>query len=152
MNRDEGELGNGGQRLRTFESRDRRDVIALWAEAGVTRLWNDAGADIDRKQRTQPELFIVAEAEGRVVGTAMAGYDGHRGWIHYVAVATQLQGSGLGRALVRRAEELLLQRGCPKVQLQVRPDNAGVVAFYEHLGYAPYEAISMGRRLIDDGA
>ncbi|PZF62165.1 GNAT family acetyltransferase [Curtobacterium sp. MCBD17_034] len=136
--------------IRSFEDTDTEAVVALWSEAGLTRPWNDPHEDVRRKQTVQPEMFFVAEDAGRIVGAVMAGYDGHRGWINYLAVGDDQRGTGLGRALVERAEGALLALGCPKVQLQVRPDNTGVVDFYEHLGYAPYEAVSMGKRLIED--
>jgi len=82
----------------------------------------------------------------------MVGYDGHRGWIHYLAVAASQRGTGLGKALVGEAEAMLAALGCPKVQLQVRPDNTDVIAFYESLGYATYEAVSVGKRLESDEA
>ncbi|PRY35622.1 GNAT family acetyltransferase [Umezawaea tangerina] len=137
--------------IRPFEETDTDAVVALWTEAGVTRPWNDPVADIRRKTTTQPELFSVAVHDDRVVGTVMAGYDGHRGWIHYLAVAADLRGTGLGRALVERAEAALAALGCPKVQLQVRPDNPGVISLYEHLGYTRYEAVDLGKRLVEDG-
>ncbi|MCA1191429.1 GNAT family acetyltransferase [Saccharopolyspora sp. 6V] len=139
-------------RIRTFAEGDAEVVVALWKSAGLTRPWNDPWADVRRKRTVQPEMFFVAEdGSGGVVGTAMAGYDGHRGWIHYLAVADEQRGTGLGRALVERAEAALAALGCPKVQLQVRPDNTGVVDFYERLGYAPYEVVDLGKRLIPDG-
>jgi len=98
----------------------------------------------------QPGMFFVAEDRDHVVGTVMAGYDGHRGWIHYLAVSDDHRGTGVGRALVEEAESALRALGCPKVQLQVRPDNSNVIGLYEHLGYAPYEAINMGKRLVVD--
>ncbi|WP_448319495.1 GNAT family acetyltransferase [Streptomyces sp. CO7] len=136
--------------IRPFEGPDIDAVVALWEKAGLTRPWNSPWADVRRKQTVQPEMFFVAEDDGRIVGTVMAGYDGHRGWINYLAVGDDRRGTGLGRALVEQAEAALAALGCPKVQLQVRPDNIGVIDFYERLGYAPYEAISLGKRLISD--
>ena len=139
-------------RIRRFEDADTEAVVGLWVEAGLTRPWNDPRADIRRKRAVQPELFVVAEADdGTLGGAVMAGYDGHRGWIHYLAVSDVQRGTGLGRRLVEHAEEALAELGCAKVQLQVRPDNTGVVAFYERLGYEPYEAVSLGKRLVVDG-
>ncbi|GAA4681048.1 GNAT family acetyltransferase [Frondihabitans cladoniiphilus] len=147
--------------IRPFQHSDTEAVVALWEAAGLTRPWNDPFADVRRKETTQAEMFFVAETQietgaetevgARIVGAVMAGYDGHRGWIHYLAVAADQRGTGLGRALVETAEEALAALGCPKVQLQVRPDNTGVIALYEHLGYEPYEAVNMGKRLVEDG-
>jgi ribosomal protein S18 acetylase RimI-like enzyme len=136
--------------IRPFVESDEESVVALWNEAGLTRPWNDPRKDIRRKSEVQPSLFLVAEDEGAVVGSIMAGYDGHRGWINYLAVSDSRRGSGAGRILVEHAEEGLAALGCAKIQLQVRPDNKDVVHFYEHLGYEPYEAINMGKRLVVD--
>ncbi|HEX7303426.1 GNAT family acetyltransferase [Lentzea sp.] len=136
--------------IRPFTTADTDAVVGLWEQAGITRPWNDPRADVRRKQTTQPEMFFVADDGGDVAGVVMAGYDGHRGWIHYLAVADAHRSTGLGRTLVEHAESALAALGCPKVQLQVRPDNRNVVRFYEHLGYEPYEAISMGKRLVVD--
>jgi ribosomal protein S18 acetylase RimI-like enzyme len=133
-----------------FTSDDRNQVVQLWAAAGLTRPWNLPEADIERKEQMQPELFFVARDEGQVIGSVMAGYEGHRGWIHYLAVDSKYRGRGVGKALLQRAEAALAALGCPKVQLQVRPDNEAVVDYYEHLGYSRYETISMGKRLVHD--
>ena len=85
-------------------------------------------------------------------GTVMAGYDGHRGCVNYLAVDPAYQGQGLGRLLMREAERRLLAAGCPKINLQVRTSNEDAVAFYRHLGYHVDDVVSMGKRLIDDAA
>ncbi|MFD9701131.1 GNAT family acetyltransferase [Lentzea sp. NPDC059081] len=137
--------------IRAFTDADTDAVVRLWQQAGITRPWNDPLADIRRKRTTQPEMFFVAaDNDGEIAGVVMAGYDGHRGWIHYLAVATARRSTGLGRRLVGHAEAALSALGCPKVQLQVRPDNTDVVEFYERLGYEPYEAINLGKRLVAD--
>lgn len=142
--------------IRAFERRDADAVIELWRDAGLTRPWNDPHQDIERKLKVQPELFIVADAPGvqdrpaRVVGTVMAGYDGHRGWLYYLATASEFRGCGIGRALVAEAEQLLLEMGCPKVQLMVRPDNATVLGFYDQLGYQRFDVVNAGKRLVSD--
>ena len=137
-------------RVRPFADDDEDAVVALWEAAGLTRPWNDPHRDIARKKRVQRELFLVAEDDGALVGTAMAGYDGHRGWVYYLAVAPGRQGAGLGRTLMREAESRLLQLGCPKVNVQIRSGNEGVGAFYDRLGYTPDAATSLGKRLIPD--
>jgi ribosomal protein S18 acetylase RimI-like enzyme len=136
--------------IRPFTPTDTDPVIELWHAVGLTRPWNDPRRDIRRKLEVQPELFLVAERDGRLVGTAMGGYEGHRGWINYLAVDPIEQGSGVGRALVERLEQKLEALGCPKVNLQVRRDNTAAVRFYEHLGYGLDESVSMGKRLIPD--
>jgi ribosomal protein S18 acetylase RimI-like enzyme len=142
--------------IRRFEPADTDAVIAVWESCGLVRPWNDPRKDIERKLTVQPELFLVAEqpeadgAERVIVAAGMAGFDGHRGWVNYLAVRPELQGSGLGRTFMAEFERLLTEMGCPKVNLQVRAGNERVIGFYESLGYAPDHAVSMGKRLIVD--
>jgi ribosomal protein S18 acetylase RimI-like enzyme len=134
--------------VRPFVEGDGPAVAALWDEVfGYQGAHNAPDAVIRQKVESEDGLFFVAAADGRVVGTAMGGYDGHRGWIYTVAVATGLRRRGVGTALVRRVEEELAARGCPKVNLQVRAENAAVVAFYERLGYRVEPRVSMGKLL-----
>src|SRR5688572_1125094 len=137
-------------RLRSFRPVDEPAVIALWRESGLVRPQNDPAKDIARKLKVNPEFFLVAERDGTIVGTVMAGYEGHRGWINYLAVAPRRQRIGIGRRLMAEAERLLRAAGCPKINLQVRPDNRAAVAFYERLGFAVEGAISLGKRLEHD--
>ncbi|MBT2502794.1 GNAT family acetyltransferase [Curtobacterium sp. ISL-83] len=140
--------------LRPFADADTEAVVALWEAAGLVRPWNDPRRDIARKRSVQPELFLVAEdlddPQRAVVGVGMAGYDGHRGWVNYLAVRPDLQGSGLGRAFMTEFERLLTALGCPKLNLQVRSGNEQVIDFYRALGYAPDDTVSLGKRLIPD--
>lgn len=140
--------------LRPFEPADTDAVIALWEACGLVRPWNDPRRDIARKRSVQPELFLVAESlEGdarEIVGAGMAGFDGHRGWVNYLAVRPDMQGSGLGRAFMVEFERLLTDLGCPKLNLQVRAGNEQVLGFYESLGYLPDHTVSLGKRLIPD--
>ena len=136
--------------IRPFASTDEAAVIALWERCELTRPWNDPRQDIQRKLAVQPELFVVGERDGQIVATAMAGFDGHRGWINYLAVRPDQQRQGLGRQLVTHIEQALQAMGCPKLNLQIRAGNARVIAFYQALGYGQDELISMGKRLISD--
>lgn len=140
--------------IRAYEAGDEAAVVALWNVCGLVRPWNDPHKDIARKQTVQPEMFLVAtvQEEGidRLVATAMVGYDGHRGWVNYLAVTPGRQRLALGRRLMAEAEAMLLARGCPKINLQVRTTNAGVIAFYKKLGYVQDDAVSLGKRLIPD--
>ena len=136
--------------IRVFEERDTETVVALWESVGLTRPWNDPRKDIARKLAVQPELFLVAEDDDRVVGSVMAGYDGHRGWLYYLASDPGRRGQGIARGLVAEVEVRLLAMGCPKVQLMVRPDNDSARGFYDALGYEPFDTWSTGKRLIDD--
>ena len=112
--------------------------------------WNDPDRDIDRKLTVDPDGLIVAVFDGRLVGSVMLGYGGHRGWVNYLAVAPELQGRGLGRRLMAHAEKELEGRGCPKINIQVRATNDDVIAFYEALGYTTETVVNMGKRLIAD--
>jgi AcrR family transcriptional regulator/GNAT superfamily N-acetyltransferase len=142
---------SGSIRIRPFRRDDTDAVVALWEACGLTRPWNDPRKDIERKLTTQPELFLVAEGDdGRPIGTAMAGYDGHRGWVNYLAVDPAAQRGGIGGILMAEVERLLEARGCPKVNLQIREDNEPVMEFYRALGYARDSAASFGKRLIPD--
>lgn len=134
--------------IRPFESDDAEPVVALWQHAGLTRPWNDPYRDIERKLAVQPELFLVAVDDSVVIGSIMAGYDGHRGWLYYLASARR--GEGIGRALVAEAERRLERLGCPKVQLMVRPDNETARGFYDALGYSSFDTWATGKRLIPD--
>lgn len=136
--------------IRAFDTADTEAAVSLWQEAGLTRPWNNPYQDIRRKLTVQPELFLVAVLDGALVGTVMAGYDGHRGWLYYLASAPSRRGEGIGRRLVERAEELLTEMGCPKVQLMVRTENLEVHDFYAALGYEPFATWNTGKRLIAD--
>jgi ribosomal protein S18 acetylase RimI-like enzyme len=136
--------------IRRFETRDEDAVVSLWEACGLVRPWNDPRRDIDRKQTVQPELFLVAVENGTIVGAGMAGFDGHRGWVNYLAVAPGRRQAGLGRLLMDAFEERLLALGCPKVNLQVRRGNDDVLAFYARLGYDEDAVVSLGKRLIPD--
>ena len=137
--------------IRPFDEADTETVVALWERCGLTRPWNDPRRDIERKLTVQRELFLVGvDAEEALVATAMAGYDGHRGWVYYVAVEPDRRGEGFGRQLMAEVERSLEAMGCPKANVQVRTGNERVRAFYERLGYTVDEAFGMGKRLIAD--
>jgi ribosomal protein S18 acetylase RimI-like enzyme len=137
-------------KIRAFEPGDETAIVALWHECGLTRPWNDPHKDIARKLTEQPDLFLVGTIGDEVVASAMVGFDGHRGWVYYLAVAERHRKRSFGRALMQEAERLLVERGCPKLNLQVRSTNAGVIEFYRRLGYVQDEAVSLGKRLIHD--
>ena len=136
--------------IRPFQISDEPAVVALWEECKLTRPWNDPHKDIARKLAVQPELFLVGVIGEEVVASVMAGYEGHRGWVNYLAVTPRFRGRGHARALMQHVEALLLERGCPKVSLLVRNSNRDALEFYRHLGYAQDESISLGKRLIAD--
>ncbi|WP_411701470.1 GNAT family acetyltransferase [Conyzicola sp.] len=136
--------------LRPFSPADESSVIQLWSDCGLTRRWNDPVKDIARKLTVQPELFLVGEIDGAIVASGMFGFDGLRGWVHYLAVAPGRQGEALGRQLMREGERLLTAMGCPKINLQVRTGNERVIGFYRALGYEADDTVSLGKRLIPD--
>ena len=133
--------------IRIFRASDQDQVIALWEACDLVVAWNLPSLDISRKVDFQPDLFFVAEENARIVGTVMAGYEGHRGWVNYLAVSPDCRGQGLGRQLMQFAEEQLLAIGCPKINLQVRGTNAEVIAFYERLGFRRDDTVGLGKRL-----
>ena len=136
--------------LRAFAPADEPAVIALWQACGLTRPWNDPRLDIARKLRQQPELFLVGDFAGVVGASAMVGYEGHRGWINYLAVDPRWQRRGIARRLMAEAESRLRALGCPKLNLQVRAGNVEALAFYRALGYQPDDVVCLGRRLLSD--
>jgi ribosomal protein S18 acetylase RimI-like enzyme len=133
--------------IRIYCEEDEADVTDLWKRCGLLRPWNDPAKDIRRKRGVNPEWFLVAVLGQRIIGTIMIGYEGHRGWINYLAVDPVQQRLGIGRRLMHRAEEILKQAGCPKVNLQVRADNKVAAEFYRSLGYTSDDVISFGKRL-----
>lgn len=136
--------------IRPYQPADETAVIRLWERAGLTRPWNDPRKDIERKLHVQGEWFLVGELEGQIITSVMAGYDGHRGWINYLAVDPEHQREGHGRTIMQYAEQLLLAAGCPKINLQIRTDNLAAIAFYESLGFQQDAVVSFGKRLIAD--
>jgi ribosomal protein S18 acetylase RimI-like enzyme len=136
--------------IRPFRDSDAEPVVSLWQRCGLVRPWNDPHKDIARKRSVRPELFLVGEIDSRIVASAMAGYEGHRGWINYLAVDPAQRRRGLGRAIVAQAERLLAELGCPKINLQVRGCNAEAIGFYERIGYTVDEVVSLGKRLVQD--
>ena len=137
-------------KIRRFERNDEPAVVLLWEACGLTRSWNDPHKDIARKLTVQPELFLVGVLDGTIVASVMAGYEGHRGWVNYLAVAPRCRGRGFGRALKGQVERRMQQQGCTQVNLQVRMSNPEAIAFYRHLGYLQDESVSLGKRLIPD--
>ena len=116
-------------------------IIALWQRCGLTRPWNDPAADIAFARRGGNATILVGRANGAIAATAMVGHDGHRGWVYYVAVDPDQRKQDFGRAIMAAAEDWLRQQGVEKVQLMVRPDNTGVKAFYDRLGYETQERV-----------
>ena len=125
-------------------------VVQLWNDCGLVTAANNPFKDIQRKLKVQSDLFFVAVEKNKVVGTVMGGYEGHRGWINYLAVDPAYQKSGIGLELMKKVEQKLKNLGCPKINLQIRESNAKVRAFYEKIGYSQDKVLSYGKRLIQD--
>lgn len=138
--------------IRPYEDEQESAVVALWEACGLLRPWNDPLADIALCRRTPAsELFVAVEGDGRggapVRATIMCGSDGHRGWLYYLAVDPASRRRGLGRLMVRHAEHWLAERGVPKVELLIRPENDAVRVFYERVGYIVEPRLLMVRWL-----
>ena len=133
--------------IREYQDGDEEAVISLWTDCALVVPWNDPVKDLARKLKVQRELFLVGLDEHGIVATAMGGYDGHRGWINYLAVKPKARRRGYGREIMKAVESRIRIMGCPKINLQIRAGNKAVLAFYEALGYANDNVIGMGKRL-----
>lgn len=136
--------------IRTFRPDDQCQVIDLWRECGLLVPWNNPVTDIERKLSTSPELFYVGLLSNELIASCMAGYDGHRGWIYFLAVKHAYQNKGFAANIMEHAESELQQRGCPKVELMVRKTNQSMVSFYKHIGYETDPVTVLSKRLIQD--
>lgn len=133
--------------IRKYHPSDEEDVIRLWDECGLIVPQNDPRRDIEKKVQFQPQWFFVGILDGRLISSMMVGYEGHRGWINYLAVLPSFQRRGYGRHMMERAESVLREAGCPKINLQVRKSNTSVIQFYKACGYSEDAVISLGKRL-----
>ena len=134
-------------KIRPYHEDDQDAVIKLWMKVFPDAPpHNNPARDIKTKREVQPELFLVALLEDDLIGTVMAGFDGHRGWVYYLGVDPDYQRQGIGTALMKNVESKLLGMGCPKLNLQIRIDNAEVQTFYESLGYSTEDRLSMGKK------
>ena len=136
--------------IRQFVPNDTNRVIFIWEQCDLVRNWNNPNFDIQRKLNFQKELFFVGLLNDEIIATAMFGYDGHRGWLNYFAVLPNFQKRGFGKQLMTFGEMALIERGCPKLNLQIRNDNTKAIKFYQKVGYKEDAAVSFGKRLIED--
>jgi ribosomal protein S18 acetylase RimI-like enzyme len=137
-------------KLRAYQEQDQIDVIALWTRCGLVVPQNNPEKDIQRKLQVDRDLFLVGYTQQGIVATVMGGYDGHRGWINYLAVEPAAQRSGYGRMAMSAIETLLKAKGCPKINLQVRSTNSDIIGFYAALGYGNDNVVGLGKRLQHD--
>ena len=136
--------------IRQFVPNDTNRVIFIWEQCDLVRNWNNPNFDIQRKLNFQNELFFVGLLNDEIIATAMFGYDGHRGWLNYFAVLPNFQKRGFGKQLMTFGEMALIEKGCPKLNLQMRNDNTKAINFYLKVGYKEDEVVSFGKRLIED--
>ena len=136
--------------IRQFVPNDTNRVIFIWEQCDLVRNWNNPNFDIQRKLNFQKELFFVGLLNDEIIATAMFGYDGHRGWLNYFAVLPNFQKRGFGKQLMTFGEMALIEKGCPKLNLQIRNDNTKTINFYHKVGYKEDAAINFGKRLIED--
>lgn len=135
---------------RPYRSSDKNDVIILWVEYGLVVPHNNPKRDIERKLKVNPELFLVGILDEKLIATCMAGYEGHRGWINYLAVLPEYQRRGFAGRMIEAAEKKLKTVGCPKINLQIRSTNTEVIEFYKSIGYLVDDVVSMGKRFEKD--
>ncbi len=136
--------------IRAYQDGDEKDVIQLWHDCNLVVPWNDPKLDIERKLKVNPDLFLVGLIEDKVIATVMGGYEGHRGWINYLAVSPEIRQKGVGQQMVEEVETKLRKLGCPKINIQIRSSNQDVIEFYGKIGFSVDNVISMGKRLVDD--
>ncbi len=133
--------------IRKFSITDKSEVISLWKTCGLIVPSNNPEDDIELKIKFQPDLFFVAEIEGKVIGTVMTGFDGHRGWLNYLGVDPVFRKCGFGRSLVEYSINKLKELGCPKLNIQIRTGNTAVTDFYKKLGFQNHDVIGMQIKL-----
>ena len=138
--------------INQYNSDDEAEMIELWQECGLVVPWNNPLSDIARKMADSPELFFSGKIDGRLVASCMAGYDGHRGWIYFLAVTVSEQRKGLAAKLVAYVEARLIELGCPKLELMVRDANLEVIEFYQAIGYNLDPVRVLSKRLQQDKA
>ncbi len=136
--------------IRNYDSGDESQVIDLWIKCDLVRPWNNPKRDIERKLRIDPDLFLVGILNSKIIATVMGGYEGHRGWINYLAVDPSQQRKRYGTMIMEEIEEKLKAKGAPKINIQIRSTNKSVVDFYKSIGYKINDVVGMGKRLAED--
>jgi ribosomal protein S18 acetylase RimI-like enzyme len=137
-------------KIRIFKEDDSQDVIKLWEECKLVVPWNNPQSDINRKIKDSPDLFFVGELDECIIASCMAGFDGHRGWIYYLAVHPDYRRKSYARVIMSFAEKSLQKIGCPKIDLMIRNTNSDVIDFYKQIGYKADPVVVMSKRLIED--
>jgi ribosomal protein S18 acetylase RimI-like enzyme len=119
----------------------------MWQAAGLTRPWNDPGADFDLALANPTSTVLLARDDAALIGSVMVGFDGHRGWVYYLATDPGCLKSGTGRMLMKAAEDWLVQLDCTRIRLMVRTDNLTALGFYKAIGYESQNVVTLGRTL-----
>lgn len=136
--------------IRKYNSFDEEQVIELWITCNLVKPWNNPKQDIERKLKVDPDLFLVGIFENKIIATVMGGYEGHRGWINYLATDPSLRRKGFASEIMNSIENKLKEKGAPKINLQIRTSNESVIKFYKSLNYKVDDVVSMGKRLVED--
>jgi len=136
-----------GFKISSYKDKFRNEVIDLWERCDLIVPWNDPDRDIDAKLKVMGDLFLVGTVEEKVIATVMVGYEGHRGWVNYLAVDPEYRRREIGHALMERAGKELRTLGCPKINVQISTGNLSAVGFYDSIGFTGDDVISMGKRL-----
>ena len=137
--------------IREFQMGDEKEVISLWQECNLVVPWNNPSQDIKRKLKVDPDLLLVGEENGKIVASVMGGYEGHRGWINYLAVSPLHRRKGYGKKIMFEVERRIKDKECPKINLQVRAGNTEVITFYKAIGFFDDQVIGLGKRIDKDG-
>ena len=136
--------------IRSFRQEDEAPLIKLWERCELVVAWNDPSKDISRKVQLDSEGLLLGWHDNSLIASVMAGYEGHRGWINYLAVDPEFRLKGLGRTMMKAAETYLEQFECPKINLQIRAENHQVIGFYKSIGFLQEDVVNMGKSLIPD--
>ena len=137
-------------KITEYQEKYAREIIQLWFKCRLVVPSNNPQRDIERKLKVDRDLFLVGILGGKIIASVMGGYEGHRGWINYLAVDPAHQRNGYGRRMMQAVEKRIRAKGCPKINLQVRSSNDGVIKFYQSLGYTDDNVMGLGRRLEED--
>ncbi|MFQ5715008.1 MAG: GNAT family acetyltransferase [Candidatus Scalinduaceae bacterium] len=136
--------------IREYQEGDEKEVIKLWFKCNLAIPGSNPKRDIERKLKVDRDLFLVGNVNGKIVASVMGGYEGHRGWINYLAVDPKYQRRGYGRLMMEAVEQCIKEKGCPRVNLQVRSANKGVIEFYQAIGYTDDNVVGLGKRFKED--
>ena len=136
--------------IRSIQQENEAPLIKLWERWELVVAWNDPSKDISRKVQLDPEGLLLGWHDNSLIASVMAGYEGHRGWINYLAVDPVFRRKGLGKTMMKAAETYLEQFECPKINLQIRAQNHQVIEFYKSIGFLQEDVLNMGKRLITD--